>query len=311
MRNRVRPAQTMERGATPVRAALADEGGRIAGRGQRVSGTRQMRAAVVDGRAASPARAAIARVRQVPAVTRAVAILRHLGRSGEPLGVHAIARAVGIVPSTCLHILRVLAAEELVAVDPETKRYRVGTGLLSIANGALRRHGFTERVQPELDRLSRRYGVTAIGVEVAGLDHIVVVAISRSAHAMRLHVDIGSRFPALISASGRCVAAFGGHAWSAIERAFKKLRWDRPPAWRAWRAEVEATRRHGHAVDEGNYIKGVTVVAAPVGTAGGAVSHVVVVVGLSEQVRDIGIARLARDLSATAQAITEKLGGRE
>src|SRR5262245_50759090 len=81
----------------------------------------------------APARPAPARVRQVPAVTRAVAILRHLGRSGEPLGVHAIARAVGIVPSTCLHILRALAAEEFVAVDPETKRYRVGAGLLSIA----------------------------------------------------------------------------------------------------------------------------------------------------------------------------------
>ena len=267
------------------------------------------RLGVVDG--GVPKRPALARVRQVPAVTRAVAILRHLGRSGEPLGVHAIARAVGIVPSTCLHILRALAAEELVAVDPETKRYRVGAGLLSIANGALRRHGFTERVQPELDRLSRQYGVTAIGVEVAGLEHIVVVAISRSDHAMRLHVDIGSRFPALISASGRCVAAFGGHTWSALEREFKKLRWDRPPAWRAWRAEVEATRAKGHAVDEGNYIKGVTVVAAPVGTAANAVSHVVVVVGLTEQVRDIGVVRLARDLSATAQAITRKLGGGE
>jgi len=256
-------------------------------------------------------RPALARVRQVPAVTRAVAILRHLGRSGEPLGVHAIARAVGIVPSTCLHILRVLTAEELVAVDSETKRYRVGAGLLSIANGALRRHGFTERAQPELDRLSRRYGVTAIGVEVAGLEHIVVVAISRSDHAVRLHVDIGSRFPALISASGRCVAAFGGHTWGAVEREFRRLRWDRPPAWRAWRAEVEATRAKGHAVDEGNYIKGVTVVAAPIGTAASAVSHVVVVVGLTEQVRDIGVERLARDLSATAQAITRKLGGGE
>jgi DNA-binding IclR family transcriptional regulator len=251
------------------------------------------------------------RMRQVPAVTRAVAILRHLGASHEPLGVHAIARAVGIVPSTCLHILRVLAAEDLVAVDAETKRYRVGAGLLSIANGALRRQGFTECVQPELDRLSRRYGVTAIGVEVTGLDHIVVVAISRSDHAVRLHVDIGSRFPALISASGRCVAAFGAHPWNAVEREFKKLRWDRPPAWRAWRAEVEATRVKGHAIDEGNYIRGVTVVAAPVGMAARAMSHVVVVVGLMEQVRDIGIARLARDLTATAQAMTRKLGGSE
>src|SRR3990172_10262009 len=54
-------------------------------------------------------------LRAVPAVTRAVAILRLLGRSEESLGVHAIARALGLVPSTCLHILRVFVAEALVA----------------------------------------------------------------------------------------------------------------------------------------------------------------------------------------------------
>jgi DNA-binding IclR family transcriptional regulator len=146
-------------------------------------------------------------------------------------------------------------------------------------------------------------------VEVVGLEHIVVVAISRSDHAVRLHVDIGSRFPALISASGRCIAAFGGHPWSAVERHFRALRWDRPPRRSAWRTEVEATRVKGYAVDEGNYIKGVTVIAAPVGAGSERVSHVVVAVGLTEQVRDIGVDRLARELSATASELSRKLGG--
>src|SRR5262245_14207007 len=136
------------------------------------------------------------RVRQVPAVTRAVAILRLLGRSEEALGVNAIARALGLVPSTCLHILRALTAEGLVAIDTATKRYRLDAGLLAIAGGALSRSGFRELAQPELDRLAHRHRVTAIGVQVIGLEHIVVVAISRPDHALRLHVDIGSRFPA-------------------------------------------------------------------------------------------------------------------
>ena len=148
-------------------------------------------------------------------------------------------------------------------------------------------------------------------MEVVELEHIVVVAISRSDHAVRLHVDIGSRFPALISASGRCIAAFGGHPWGVLERHFRTLRWDRPPTLSAWRTEVEATRAKGYAVDEGNYIKGVTVIAAPVSAAGRAVSHIVVVVGLSEQVRDIGTDKLALELSETATALTRNLGGRE
>ena len=248
------------------------------------------------------------RVRQVPAVTRAVAILRLLGREDEPLALNAIARALELVPSTCLHILRVLVAEELVAFDPATKRYRLDAGLLTLARSALRGTGFAELVQPELDRLSRRHGVTAIGVQVVGLEHIVVVAISRSDHAVRLHVDIGSRFPALLSASGSCIAAFGGHGWPVLERHFRALRWDRPPTLAAWRAAVEATRVRGYAVDEGDYLRGVSVIAAPVHDAADAVSHVVVLVGVIEQVREIGVEGLARELVAVADGLSRKLG---
>jgi DNA-binding IclR family transcriptional regulator len=258
---------------------------------------------------AEPRAGAGRQLRAVPAVTRAVAILRLLGRSEESLGVHAIARALGLVPSTCLHILRVLVAEAVVAFDPSSKRYRLDAGILTIAHSALRRNGFAETVQPELDRLSRRHGVTAIGVQPIGLEHIVVVALARSDHALSLHVDIGSRFPALISASGRCIAAFGGHPWKILGRRFRALRWDRPPSLRAWRTEVEATRVNGYAVDEGNYIRGVTVIAAPVKGAGGGVSHVVAVVGVSEQVRQIGVETLAHELRTIGDGISRQLGG--
>ena len=45
-------------------------------------------------------------------------MLKLLGRSKYPLGVNAIARALKVVPSSCLHILRALAAEGLVKADP-------------------------------------------------------------------------------------------------------------------------------------------------------------------------------------------------
>ena len=62
------------------------------------------------------------RVRQVPAVSRSIAILRLLGNTRQGMGVKAIADALELVPSTCLHILRVLVSEELVRVDATTKQ---------------------------------------------------------------------------------------------------------------------------------------------------------------------------------------------
>ena len=247
-------------------------------------------------------------IRQVPAVARAAAILRLLSRSEVPLGVHAIARALGLVPSTCLHILRALAVEELVSFDPETKRYGLSSGVVALARGMLRHDPFSNLAQPILDTLSGRHGVTAIGVEAASLDHIVVVAISRPGHALRLQADVGSRYPALISASGRCIAAFGGHPWDELERRFRGLRWDDPPTLKRWRADIEATRRAGYAVDEGRYIAGVTIIAAPV-MPRGRMSHALVVVGVGEQLRRIGHTALGEELHAQAVDLSRRMEG--
>jgi DNA-binding IclR family transcriptional regulator len=241
----------------------------------------------------------------VPAVTRAVAILRVLGKATTPLGVHAIATPLALVPSTCLHILRALVAEELVAFDPDTKKYTLSSGILTIARGLLRHDTFGDIVRADLDSLSKRFGVTAIGVEAVGLDHMVVVALARPAQALRLHVDVGSRFPALISASGRCVAAFGDYDWAEIERQFRRLRWDRAPSWTAWRKEVAATRQAGFAIDEGQYIEGVTIIAAPVFAAAHP-TYFLVIVGLGEQLRRVGLA----EIGASLREMAEKLGAR-
>jgi DNA-binding IclR family transcriptional regulator len=247
------------------------------------------------------------RTRQVPALSRGIAILRLLGRAEQPMGVHSIARALGLVPSTCLHILRVLADENLVSVDASSKKYSVAAGLVALAQSALRRHTFPAAVQTELDELARIYGSTSIGVEASGLEHMVVVALARSESPLRVHVDIGSRFPALISATGRCVAAFGNYPWSEIQQRFARLRWDVPPTLADWQSEVEAAREAGYAVDDGQYIRGVSIVAAPVRMPNGTI-NALVVVGVSEQMRRVGFMRIGEDLRARAARISAALG---
>jgi len=247
--------------------------------------------------------------RAVPAVTRGVAILRFLARSREPLGVNAIARELDIVPSTCLHILRALVAEGLVAVERGSKRYVLDAGVLTLARSALRHDGFARIAQPELDTLAGLFPVTAIGVRVIGLKHMIVVALSRSEASFRPHVDIGSRFPALISATGRCLAAFGNHAEADIERAFKGLRWDRAPNYKAWRMEVAKTGRLGFGIDRSNYIRGVTIVAAPVLGIEGWMTHALVGVALSEQLPTGGADAIGVELRSAAARVSAQLGG--
>lgn len=245
-------------------------------------------------------------IRAVPAVTRAVAILHLIGRAPSPLGVKAIAQELGLVPSTCLHILRVLVAEELLKVDA-AKQYTLGPGVLALARTALGRNDFPAMVQPSLDELSRRYGATAIGLELPNLQHMVVVALSRAQTPVRLHVDVGSRFPALISATGRCVAAFTDHPKAEIEKRFRALRWHNAPSYEAWCREVDAVRRQGFSIDRGNYIAGITIVAVPVPDAGGPISRSLASVGITGQLDRSKAIELAHDMQAAAGAVAAGL----
>ena len=48
----------------------------------------------------------------VGSVVQALAILRHLSEASKPLGVTAVARALGISPSSCFNLLKTLVAED-------------------------------------------------------------------------------------------------------------------------------------------------------------------------------------------------------
>ena len=265
-------------------------------------------AAVLSTRKGAATRAP-RRVRPVPAVSRAIAILRFLGRSPEPLGVKAIAQSLGMVTSTCLHILRVLVAEELVKVDA-TKRYSLGSGMVSLARSVIEGNRFPAVVQPALDRIATEWGVTTIGVEINGLEHMVVLALSRSQAPFRLHVDVGSRFPALISATGRLVAAFSGEPWSAIERRFRSLRWQKAPDLSVWRKEIEAVRRKGYSIDRGNYIRGVSVLAVPVFDARNQMTHALVAAGLTDRLQNSRGVELAGEMRREAERVAAMLLGK-
>ncbi|WP_336968559.1 IclR family transcriptional regulator [Sphingobium aromaticiconvertens] len=246
---------------------------------------------------------------KAPAIARAAAILRLLGKSDRPLGVQAIAKELGLVPSTCLYVLRALTEEELVAFDSDTKRYALQAGVLTLARHWLQRDPFNDLAQPLLDRLAQTHGVTMLGVQAVGLDHMIVVAISQSGRNFQLSTQVGSRFPALISATGRCIAAFGDYPEAELEARFHTLRWDDPPNYAQWREQVNETRAQGFAVDEGQYISGVTVVSAPVWKAPGRPVHALVAIGIGGALKRSGLADLEDALLTATRSLSVQLCG--
>jgi DNA-binding IclR family transcriptional regulator len=246
---------------------------------------------------------------KAPAISRAAAVLRLLGKSDGPLALQAVARELGLVPSTCLYVLRALVAEELVSFDAATKRYTLEAGVLTLARQWLRRNQFSDLAQPTLDRLAASFGVTMLGVQIVGLDHMVVVAIAQAGQNFQLSTQLGSRVPARISATGRCLAAFGDYSASELEARFASLRWDDPPRFDEWMRQVGQTRERGFAIDEGNYISGVTVVAAPVWRSRGTPGNALVAIGIGGALKRAGMPALQQALLSAANGLSNQLCG--
>ncbi|MDA7418601.1 IclR family transcriptional regulator [Xenophilus arseniciresistens] len=261
--------------------------------------------------APAPSPAAGPRVRPVPAVSRALAILRLLGQHKEALTLKAISQELALVTSTCLHILRVLVEEGMVRVDPATKRYSLDVGVLALAHSVVQNNPFTTLVQPVLDRLSETWNVTTIGIKVTGVEDLVVLALARSRAPFRLYVEVGSRFPALTSATGRLVAAYGGMSNAELARAFKALRWDDAPDFQSWQQEVKTVQQRGVAIDRGNYMSGIAVVAVPILDGAQRITHALTAVGVADQLSKTQIQALAKDLQREAQALSQRISGRD
>ncbi len=244
---------------------------------------------------------------RAPAVTRAAKILKLLANEKEALGVTDIARKVNLIPSTCFHVLRALIEEGFISFDSERKTYRTSIGLLSLVRNSLASSGFQHAVQAQLDRLSSRHHLTALAVELDNFERMVVVAISRANNIVSLHVDVGSRFPSMISATGRCVAAESGLSKSELKTRFKRLRWESAPRFEEWYTEVKRAGTEKLAIDQGHYARGITVLATLLPGAKGSATRGIALIGLDHQMTTALLGQLRSEILDAAREVSTQL----
>jgi DNA-binding IclR family transcriptional regulator len=210
---------------------------------------------------------------EVPSVAAAIRILRHLAQAGAPVGVTPLARALGLNTSTCFNILRTLAGGELVRFDAEAKTYALDYGVVDLARAAFARGAELGHILPMMRQLALRHGVTVTLWRPAGPDRMVLTLVAESDQVMRIRMGVGQRLPLLIGAMGRVAGAFGGMDEGEMRRRFEALRWQRPLSFAEFLEQVAETRARGWALDEGQYVLGVTTLSAPV-VAPGALSAI-------------------------------------
>ena len=128
-----------------------------------------------------------------------------------------------------------------------------------------------------------------------------LVQVAESSAVMRIAFTVGRRLPMMLGAMGRVVAARGDWSQGELRAGFDQIPWSSAPAYDAWLAEVDETRRTGVGVDRGHVNAGVLGVAVPVEPTGPLTHIIAAAMFVTDQTPDIAsITERLRGVAATA-----------
>ena len=238
----------------------------------------------------------------VPAVTRAVAILDTLGEAeGRPLSVSEIARALGLPKSSTGNLCASLEAAGLIARNGTG--FGLGRKLVELGGRYL---STMDQLRDFYELCRRSAHISRETARVAVLDGLDVLYLARydGTQPLRLTANIGDRFPANCTATGKAILStldpavaedrLRGRALPALsERSLTSVS--------ALLEDLAATRERGYAIDDEEATAGIVCLAVPVmglhtGSTPFAISVTVLKMRLDEQFREA----LLKDLGAIA-----------
>jgi DNA-binding IclR family transcriptional regulator len=200
--------------------------------------------------------------RTVGSVARALALLDALAEG--PSGVNALARRIGVNPSSASRLLATLERGGVVEREPGGP-YRLGLHLVALADRALARLDVRDLARPQLRTLVEQTGETATLSVPAGHEAVTVDFVPGESSVISM-ARVGRPSIGHATAAGKVLLAFGDERPGTLEPYTERTITD--PQRLA--AELALVRRQGWAEAEGEREPDLNALAAPVVGRGGA-----------------------------------------
>jgi DNA-binding IclR family transcriptional regulator len=239
--------------------------------------------------------------RTVGSVARALALLDALAEG--PAGVNALARRIGVNPSSASRLLATLERGGLVERDPGGP-YRLGLHLVALADRVLARLDVRELARPHLRALAETTGETATLSVPSGGEAVTVDFVPGASSVVSM-ARVGRPSVGHATAVGKVALAFGGAEPGPLDAYTERTITD--PARLA--AELERVRERGWAAAEGEREPDLHALAAPVLGRGGALEALLGLQGPAARLTAERRRSVLPRLLDAAGAVSRALGG--
>jgi DNA-binding IclR family transcriptional regulator len=248
----------------------------------------------------------------VPAVERAIRVLRALGDGGGRR-LSELSRDLGVSKSTLSGLLATLERFDLVERDAGSRTFRLGLGLLDLSQPVLARLDVRVIAHPELARLRDLSGETAI-LHVPDGEGSLIADRAEPDCELKVVAPVGRRLPPF---AGSVAKALLGALPEADAAALVRAR---PlPAFTPrsitdpsrYLRELDRVRRDGFALEDEEYLPGVRAASAAVRDRSERPVGTLSVVGVALRLPARSMPGLAEEVASSAAILSRRLGAPE
>jgi DNA-binding IclR family transcriptional regulator len=247
----------------------------------------------------------------VSALKRGIAVLHCFSDGARALSNGEISALTRVPKPTVTRLAATLVSLGLMQQDPETEKYSLGAGVLSLAQSFLSGLDVRAYARPHMHRLAEAFGGSVFLGICDGLQMVLIETCRARSSVLTVRLDVGSRLPIAASALGRAYLS----SLEAAERAqlLEQVQRANATDWLRLSAGIEQALRdaaaHGYCASIGELRSEVNSIAVPLALPGG--ERVAINCGgpafafPESRLRE----EVAPRLLATARAIAGEIGG--
>jgi DNA-binding IclR family transcriptional regulator len=246
--------------------------------------------------------------RGAQSVHRAIDILEAFLGEAPSLSLAEISEAVHLKVPTTHRLLKALQAKDLIVVDPNSRKYSLGGGVMRLANVIISRDDIAAICQPGLVKLRNETGETAALHCLVGDERVCLVELS-SPQPIRMASGVGRAYPLFAGAAGKAILAFLPP--DRVDRIVKGSRSGpsgAPTPPRTLLAQLPEIRARGYAISSGETVKGASAVAAAILDSEDRVVGAINITGPADRFSSAKVKKAVKPLLRVTEEIMRQLG---
>ena len=243
------------------------------------------------------------------AVQRVLSLLRAFSEERPTWSLTELSAEVGLSKATAHRMLSVLEQEGFITRQPGSADFQLGPEMIVLGTLALKAADVRTVARPELQFLAETTGEDAsleslVGTEVLILDE------ERGRGLMGLGTEVGTRWPAHATATGKVLLAGAENAMTEPMDGLHAMTAHTITSWERWTETLSVVREKGYATNIEELEYGFHAVAAPIRDREGRTTASLAVGGSTHRVTMDRIPELAKAVQEAAARVSERLGYR-